>query len=63
MTTDNSSDGRSELGEVIARLMKGVRDPEAGRKAREEMDLMREETRRRIGIVDIAVGLIREARN
>lgn len=55
--------GLSELGEAIARLMKRERDPAAGRKAREEMDRMREEIRRRIGTVDVAVELVREARN
>ena len=42
---------------------KGVRDPEAARKSRERMDRMRETNRKRFGVQDIAVDLIREARD
>ncbi|HZN36835.1 MAG TPA: hypothetical protein VFB80_23560 [Pirellulaceae bacterium] len=50
------------LQETIDRLIRGERDPEAMRKACEEMDAAREELRRRIGTVDVAVDLIRDAR-
>lgn len=39
------------------------RDPEMVRKACERMDKMREELRARIGTVDVAVELIRDARD
>lgn len=62
MSTDITIEGKRELEEVIARLH-GVRDPDAMRKSRAEMNRMREETRQRIGIVDMAVDLVRDARN
>jgi hypothetical protein len=52
-----------DLEQVLGRAMTGIRDPEEMRKAREEMNRMREETRQRIGIVNIAVDLVRDARN
>ncbi len=54
--------GMGELQEAVDRLMSGVRDRAAMRKAREDMNRMREETRRRIGTVDLAVELVRDAR-
>lgn len=63
MSTETPATGKHELEEVISRMMSGQRSPEAGKKAREDMDRMREETRKRIGTVDIAVELIRDARN
>jgi hypothetical protein len=63
MTTTALPTGQQELNEAMSRLMKGIRDPEAGKKAREDMDRMREETRSRIGTVDVAVDLVRDARN
>jgi len=62
MTTAISSDAMIRLQETIDRLIRGERDPEAMRKACEEMDAAREELRRRIGTVDVAVDLIRDAR-
>lgn len=56
-------DASQELQEAIDRLIRGERDPEAIRKACERMDQMREELRQRIGTVELAVDLIREARN
>jgi hypothetical protein len=52
-----------QLGEAIERLVRGERDPDAMRAACERMDKMREELRARIGTVDVAVDLIREARS
>jgi hypothetical protein len=52
-----------ELEQALERATKGVRDPEAMRKSFEAMNRSREELRQRIGTVDIAVDLIRDARN
>jgi hypothetical protein len=52
----------AELRERAERAARGVVDPEARRIARERMDRMREEFRRRHGEVNLAVELIREAR-
>jgi hypothetical protein len=56
-------DGKRELEEAVDRLIKKIRDPEAARRARERMDRMREELAQRIGTVEVAVELIREARD
>lgn len=53
----------AELRAAVANAIKGVRDPEAMRKAAERMDRMREEMRERVGEVEIAVELIREGRD
>ena len=53
----------AELQESLALAASGVRDSETMRKAREEMNRLREELRQRIGTVDVAVDLIRDARN
>jgi len=65
MSTDTTTtaDASKELEEAIDRLINGVRDPETMRKACEEMDLMREETRQRIGTVEVAVELVRDFRD
>ncbi len=52
-----------EMQEAADRASKGVRDPEVMRLACERMDQMREDLRRRAGDLDIAVELIREARD
>ena len=51
------------IDEALARVAKGERDPEKMEKAIEEMNRMREELRKRIGIVNVAVDLIRDARH
>ncbi len=53
----------AELRAATERAVKGVRDPEVMRRACERMDQMREELRQRVGDMDIAVELIREARD
>lgn len=53
----------AEMQERAERAAKGVIDPEARRIARERMDRMREEFCRRHGEVNLAVELIREARD
>ncbi|HVX61232.1 MAG TPA: hypothetical protein VHC19_11535 [Pirellulales bacterium] len=52
-----------DLERTLAQAMTGARDPEEMRKARETMNRMREELRKRIGTVNIAVDLIRDARS
>jgi hypothetical protein len=51
------------LQEAIDRAAKGIRDPEAARKACEEMDRAREEMRRTCGERNLAVDLIRDSRD
>jgi len=65
MNTAVLSEAQRELEAAIAQasLPMHQRDQEAVRKACERMDRMREELRSRIGTVDLAVELIREARN
>ncbi len=41
----------------------GIRDASAMDRAFAEMDRMREESRQKIGTVDVAVDLVRDARN
>ncbi len=53
----------AELQKAVDNAMKGVRDPEAMDRACEEMDQGREEIRHRLGEVNLAVELIREARD
>ena len=45
-----------------ASLPMSQRDPEMVRKACEEMDAAREELRKRIGTIEVAVELVRDAR-
>ncbi|HQU43538.1 MAG: hypothetical protein B7Z73_01845 [Planctomycetia bacterium 21-64-5] len=61
--TPTKADATSELQQAIERMMAGVRDPEVGRQARDDMDRMREETQKRVGTVEVAVDLIRDARD
>jgi len=60
MSTDTAITEKNRLEDLIAKLLKGERDPEAARKSRERMDVMREATRRRVGTVEVAVDFIRE---
>ena len=60
ITTEVTKD---EFDELIGKLMRGApRDPEQMRKSRERMDFMREEARKRVGTVEVAVDFIRELR-
>lgn len=63
MSIDTSTTALNELHDVIARVQSGVRDPAAAQKATERMDRMREELRKKVGTVDLAVELIRDARD
>jgi len=51
------------LQEAINRAVNGTRDPEAARKACEEMDRAREEMRCTYGERNLAVDLIRDSRD
>jgi hypothetical protein len=53
----------TEMQERAERVLKGVRDPADAQRACERMDRMREELRQKLGETDLAVELIREARN
>lgn len=59
----STTDAKRELEAVIAQLVTGNRDPHLMQRSRERMDQMREELRQRIGTVEVAVELIRDARN
>jgi hypothetical protein len=52
----------TELQEAADRAAKGIRDAETMRKASENLDSARESTRQRVGMLEVAVDLIREAR-
>jgi hypothetical protein len=47
----------------MANVAKGKRDAEAMKKAARDMDRMREDTRSKLGILDVAVDLVRESRD
>jgi hypothetical protein len=63
MSTETASSGMKDLTDAVKRMMNGVRDPALAKKAREDMDRTREEIRKRIGTVEVAVDLIRDARD
>jgi hypothetical protein len=52
----------ANLEEVIRRVMAGERDREAMQRAHQSMDRIREEIRRKHGVLDIGVPAIREVR-
>jgi hypothetical protein len=53
----------TELHETVERAANDMRDPEAAARARRHMDEMRDKLRKRLGIVDYAVPLVREFRD
>jgi hypothetical protein len=53
----------AELQQAAQRAAKGIRDPEAMRQAAERMDRLREENRKKVGVQDIGVQIVREARD
>ena len=61
-TSTISVSAKQALDEAIAGLMRGERDPADMHAALEEMNRVREETRRRVGELNVAVDLIRDAR-
>lgn len=52
----------SPLTEAIRDISTGTRNPEEMKKAAERLDRAREETKKRVGVVDVAVEFVREAR-
>lgn len=62
-TPGMSEELRAQWQETIDDLMKGIRRPEKMKSACERMDRMREENRKLFGEQDVAVALIREARD
>jgi hypothetical protein len=63
MTIDTTADLVYELQQTLERASTRIRDPLEMRQARAEMNRLRDELRQRIGVVDAAVDLIRDARN
>jgi hypothetical protein len=53
----------AEMQKAADRAAKGIRDPEEAKRARENMDRVREEIRNEHGILDIGVPAIRELRD
>ena len=53
----------AELQEAVDNAAKGICDPEVMKKACMEMDRLREELRKKVGTLDVAVDLIREVRD
>lgn len=63
MSLATTTDLVHELQQTLERAAAGVRDAGEMRQAREEMNRLRDELQQKIGIVDVAVDLIRDARN
>ncbi len=57
------ADLMAELQQAADRAAQGIRDPEAMRRACEDMDRAREELRRQKGEMNVAVDLVREIRD
>lgn len=57
------NEAMARMQQAADRAAKGVRDPERMRKAAETMDRISEEVRKRHGLLDIAVPIIRELRD
>ena len=57
------ADVMAELQEAANRVAAGIRDPEVARQSCRRMDKMREEIRKKHGLLDIAVPAIRELRD
>ena len=53
----------AEMHERADRAANGLRDPKDAWRASRRMDQMREELRQRVGEMDLAVDLVREARD
>ncbi len=57
------ADLKAKLQKLLENPKGGITDPEAAQRAREHMDQIREENRKLFGESDIAVELIRQARD
>jgi hypothetical protein len=62
-TTGIPEDVKAQLRQTLEDLVKGVRRPDKMKAACERMDRMREENRKLFGEQNIAVELVREARD
>jgi hypothetical protein len=62
-TTDNPSTAQTDLDYAIHLIMTGKKDPEFAARVQAETEDITEEIRRKHGILNIAVDLIREARD
>ena len=62
-TNDIPPELLAQMHEAAFKEMSPVRDPEAMKKACERMDRMREEIKKKHGILDIGVPAIRELRD
>lgn len=63
MSTETLPTDLRELQETCDKLSKGQRDPKAAQEALARLDKGREEMRKQIGVVNVAVDLIRDARD
>lgn len=63
MSIDTATNAMNELHAVIDRIRNGVEDPNAAKQALARLSREREELRKKIGTVDVAVELIRDARD
>lgn len=61
--TASSAELVQRLHERLEQVAKGICDQDEMREGAERMDRMREELRKRIGIVNVAVELVRDARD
>ena len=52
----------TELQEAVERASQGIKDTSAMRLASESLDKAREATRQKVGTMEVAVDLVREAR-
>jgi succinate dehydrogenase/fumarate reductase flavoprotein subunit len=62
-TNDLPAELLAEMQQAAVKAMTPIRDPEAMKKACERMDRMREEIKKKHGILDIGVPAIRELRD
>ena len=61
--TSISAESMARLQDAADKAARGVRDPEAMRKACDRMDRLREKIRQQHGLLDIAVPAIRDLRD
>ena len=63
LTTDNPSTAQTDLDCAIYLIMTGKKDPAFAARVQAETEGITEEIRRKHGILNVAVDLIREARD
>jgi queuine/archaeosine tRNA-ribosyltransferase len=61
--TESPADLKADIAKALDNLAKGIRDPEAAKKACERMDRMREENRKLFGEQNWVVEFIRKMRD